>query len=58
MQDAYDTAVANGFVGIAWWTTGGDSFCDGPVPASDPNCLREQKLAQLDGDPRTAHPAG
>ncbi|HEX5116473.1 MAG TPA: DNRLRE domain-containing protein [Pseudonocardiaceae bacterium] len=56
MQDAYDTAVSNGFVGIGWWTTGGDSFCDGPVPASDPNCLREQKLAALDGDPRTAHP--
>jgi hypothetical protein len=56
MQDAYDTALANNFVGISWWTTGGDSFCDGPVRDSDPGCLREQKLAQLDADPRTAHP--
>lgn len=56
MQNAYDTALANGFVGISWWTLGGDSFCHGPVPASDPGCLREQKLAALVGDPRTAHP--
>jgi hypothetical protein len=56
MQNVYDTALANGFVGISWWTTGGDSFCHGPVPASDPGCLREQKLAALVNDPRTAHP--
>jgi hypothetical protein len=56
MQDVYDTALANGFVGISWWTTGGDSFCHGPTPASDPGCLREQKLAALVADPRTAHP--
>ena len=56
MQNVYDTALANGFVGIAWWTTGGDSFCHGPTPASDPGCLREQKLAALAADPRTAHP--
>ncbi|HEX5405270.1 MAG TPA: hypothetical protein VFX16_23570 [Pseudonocardiaceae bacterium] len=54
MQAEYDTAVANGFVGISRWTLGGDSF--GPTPASDPSRLRERKLAQLDADPRTAHP--
>jgi hypothetical protein len=56
MQDVYATALANGFVGISWWTLGEHSFCHGPVPASDPGCLREQKLAQLVNDPRTAHP--
>ena len=56
MQDVYDTALANGIVGISWWTLGGNSFCHGPVPASDPNCLREQKLGALVNDPRTAHP--
>jgi len=56
MQNVYDTALVNGFVGISWWTTGGDSFCHGPVPASDPGCLREQKLTALVNDPRTAHP--
>lgn len=55
MQDAYDTALANNFVGISWFTTGGDSFCHGPAPDSDPDCRRELKLAQLDSDPRTAH---
>jgi hypothetical protein len=56
MSSAFTTALANNFVGISWWTTGGDSFCHGPVPASDPGCRREQELAQLDADPRTAHP--
>lgn len=56
MQDVYDTALANNFVGISWWTTGGDSFIHGPTPKSDPGGLREAKLAQLDSDPRTAHP--
>ncbi len=56
MQDVYDTALANGFVGISWWNLGGDSFCHGPTQASDPGCLREQKLAALANDPRTAHP--
>lgn len=56
MQNVYDTALANGFVGIVWWNRGGNSFCHGPVPASDPGCLREQRLAALVSDPRTAHP--
>jgi hypothetical protein len=32
MSRAYTTALANGFVGISWWTIGGDSFCHGSVP--------------------------
>jgi hypothetical protein len=56
MQAVYDTALANNFVGISWWTSGADSFCHGPVPKSDPGCHREQKLAALVNDPRTAHP--
>lgn len=56
MRDAFTTALANNVAGISWWTTGGDSFCHGPVLASDPGCHREQELAQLDADPHTAHP--
>jgi hypothetical protein len=55
MRNACDTAVANGTAGISWWALGGDSSCHGPVPASDPGCRREQELAQLDADARSAH---
>lgn len=53
MQDALECAVANNFVGISWWNTGGDSFLHGPVPASDPNGYREAKLAQIVADSRS-----
>jgi hypothetical protein len=53
MQDAFDTAKANNFVGICWWNTGGDSFLHGPVPANDPGGFREQKLATIVADPRS-----
>ena len=56
MQDAYNTTLANGFVGIIWWTSGGDSFCHGPMPSSDPSCRRELKLVDLYNDPHSVHP--
>jgi hypothetical protein len=53
MQDAFDTAKANNWVGISWWNTGGDSFLHGPVPSSDPGGFREQKLTSIVADPRS-----
>jgi len=48
--------LARNRVGIIWWTSGGDSFCSGPMPESDSGCQRQNKLADLVRDPRTAHP--
>ena len=56
MQNGYDGMLARNGVGIIWWTSGGDSFCSGPVPESDSGCQRQNKLADLVRDPRTAHP--
>lgn len=53
MQDAFEVAASNNFVGICWWNTGGDSFLHGVAPASDPGGLREQKLASIVADPRS-----
>ena len=53
MQDAWDTAKAQNWVGICWWNTGGDSFLHGPVPANDPGGFREAKLTTIVADPRS-----
>jgi hypothetical protein len=53
MQDVFEVAAANNFVGICWWNTGGDSFLHGPVPANDPGGFREAKLATIMADPRS-----
>lgn len=53
MQDVFDKALTENFVGICWWNTGGDSFLHGPVPASDPGGFREAKLSALMADPRS-----
>jgi hypothetical protein len=54
LQDAFETATTNNWVGILWWNTGGDSFLHGPVPGSDPGGFREAKLASIVADPRSA----
>lgn len=53
MQDAFDCAKANDFVGICWWNTGKDSFLHGPDPTMDPGGFREAKLSTIMADPRS-----